>query len=421
MLQVYRVLTTAAGPLALLLLRWRAAGPVRLRSRWKERSGRFERAPGKPVIWIHAASVGEVNGVQGLVRTLARRNPEHRVVVSTLTATGRERAENLFGEQVQTLFAPIDSYARVRRWLDRLDPAMGLIAETELWPELLIACQQRALPLVLVNARLAPRAMRLYRRFRPLFRRALEGVSRVICQTEADARRFAELGVADDRLRVAGNLKFDMPLPADLGEQVRSLRARWGERPAWVAGSTRSGEDALIIDAHRQVLAARADALLVLAPRHPERSDEITQLLNQAGLDWQTIEQAIAPETRVVVVDRIGALLACYAAASVAFVGGSLVDIGGHNLIEPAACGKPVIAGPFLHQQAEAADALIAADGLMRVENAQQLAAAVIELWRSPEQALHYGGNALEVVEQGRGSLRRTIRQLEDLLSATAD
>src|SRR5690554_998231 len=348
MLAVYRLLVVLVTPLALIYFRWKIAGPRELRAHWRERLGRIPDIS-QPVLWLHAASVGEVNAVSALIKALLERYPDHRLAVSTITLTGRAELLRRFGDSVSCVFAPLDTPFAVRRWLDRLQPRLAMVAETEIWPELYHGCHKRSIPIVLVNARLTPKAMRRYQRFRSLFRDALTAVRLAICQSQADAGRFGQLGLEPERIAVSGNLKFDLAVPGNLGESVRALRTQWGNRPAWVAGSTRPGEEEIVLAAHRRLLEQRTEALLVLAPRHPERSAAVARLITRAGLGWQAIGEPVTTASSVVLVDRIGVLNACYAAASTAFVGGSLVDIGGHNLLEPAALGKAVIAGPELH------------------------------------------------------------------------
>ena len=423
MIAVYRLLILLVAPLALIWLRWKIPGPAELRARWAERLGRVPESGQRPVLWLHAASVGEVNAVASLVTALLERYPGHRVVISTITVTGRAEALRRFGglddsrQGVEVVFAPLDTPLAVGRWLKRIRPQLAMVAETEIWPELYRGCRKRGIPLVLVNARLAESAMRRYHRFRSLFAGALSAVHLAICQSDEDAQRFGELGLDGDRVAVAGNLKFDRAIPDGLGETVRRMRGQWGERPTWVAGSTRPGEETIMLDAHRQLREHHPDALLVLAPRHPDRSDDVRAMIEQAGLAHQPVEEVVDADTGVVLVDRIGVLLSCYAAAPAAFVGGSLVDIGGHNLLEPAAFGKAVIAGPHLHQQADSARALREAGALIEVSNADELAQAVGSIWSDPQRALEYGRAALEVVENGRGSVRRTLRLINPLIT----
>lgn len=416
MLAVYRLLIALVAPLALVYFRWKIAGPKALRARWRERLGSVPESD-RPALWVHAASVGEINAVAGLVTALLERYPEERLVISTITVTGRAEAIRRFDDsRVETLFAPLDTPLAVGRWLKRVRPRLAIVAETEIWPELYRGCRKREIPMVLVNARLAGSAMQRYRRFRSLFAGVLEAVDLALCQSEEDAARFRELGLDDARVATAGNLKFDSAIPQDLGETVRRLRDQWGQRPAWVAGSTRPGEEEIVLAAHCRLRERRPDALLILAPRHPDRSDEIRALIDKAGLEQQAFGEAVEAATAVVLVDRIGVLVPCYAAASAAFVGGSLVDIGGHNLLEPAAFGKAVIAGPHLHQQADSARALGEAGALIEVHDAEALAQAVASIWDDPQRALEYGRAALAVVENGRGSVRRTLRALDGFI-----
>lgn len=420
MLFIYRVLIILTAPLALLWLRWKIPGPARLRARWRERLGSVPKTEGG-VLWIHAASVGEVNAIAPLAEALLHSWPRRQLVISTMTVTGRAEAVRRFKDRAILVFAPLDTPVAVSRWLKRIRPQLAMVAETEIWPELYIGCQKRAIPLVLVNARMTEKALSGYLRFRPLFARALAAVQLAVCQSDSDADRFVRLGVDGDKCSVAGNLKFDLSVPDNVGQQARAWRRQWGERPAWVAGSTRPGEEEILLAAHTQLCRQKPDALLVLAPRHPERCGQVKSLIEQAGLAWQTLGEDMDAATSVVLVDRIGVLMPCYAAASAAFVGGSLVDIGGHNLLEPAALGKAVIAGPFLHQQEEAAHALRAGGALVTVKTPQDVADAVLSLWTDPEHALVLGRSALSVVAKGRGNLRRTLGLLRPFVEKLGD
>lgn len=415
MLTIYRILAWLLAPL--VLHRIHRSEQAALQARRPERRGFV--APVAPgAVWVHAASVGEINAAQGLIEALLQRADGAPILLSTFTLTGAERARELFADRLIHCLAPLDTRASVRRWLDRHRPAIALIAETEIWPELYHQADQRGLPIILVNARLTERSLKRSRRFGRLFSRALESVHLALCQSDMDAQRLHQLGLPAGRSQITGNLKFDTTLPADIGPRARALRQQWGERPCWVAGSTRPGEEEVILAAQQELRDACPNALLILAPRHPERAAEIARLIEDAGLKWQYLGEEIRPETCVVLVDRIGVLLPCYAAAAVAFVGGSLVNIGGHNLLEPAAIGKAVLAGPHLHQQAEAATALGQADAMITVADATELAAAIDALWRNPERALALGRKAMTAVESGRGSLRRTLKLLESHLPA---
>ena len=406
----YRLLTTLLTPLALLRLQ---RGPGE-RGRWRERLGRFARMDFEP-IWMHAASVGEINAAQGLIAALLERGEP--VLVSTMTATGAARCRELFGTRVSHRYLALDNPFSTRTWLDRCRPRLGIIVETEIWPELYHQCHRAGVPLVLVSARVSPSAMRRYRRFPRLFGPALDTVALAACQSPDDAQRLGRLGLPGDRVIVTGNLKFDLDLPEDLASRVSGLRKRWGQRPVWVAGSSRPGEEEILIEAHRQVLENQPRALLVLAPRHPQRAAELARVLDRHGMPWCRFDENPDPDTATVLVDRLGVLMDCYGAADAAFVGGSLVARGGHNLIEPAMQGKPVLAGPHLDQQADAAAALSEADGLVIVNSAEALAAVLVEWLSEPEQASRIGAAAKTAVAAGRGSLDATLAALRPWLS----
>ncbi len=335
--------------------------------------------------------------------------------MSTFTVTGAQRVAELFDDTVEHRFAPLDNGFSTRRWLRAAQPASMIVVETEIWPELYHQAHRSGLSPILVNARLTESSLKRMQRFESLYRPAVKAIAMAICQSENDARRFQSLGLSVDQTPVSGNLKFDIPLTDDLGARANALRQRWRNRPVWVAGSTRDDEEPKLLAAHQLLRKDRPDALLVLAPRHPERCDEVASLIERAGLMAARMDDEPETDTSVVLVDRLGQLMPCYAAAMVAFVGGSLVPVGGHNLLEPASLGKAVLAGPHLHEQAESATALEQAGGLLKVDDEQELARAVARLWGEPEYALRVGRAALGVVEAGRGSLRRTLKLLGSL------
>ncbi len=414
MLIIYRLLAALVSPLAL----WRLHRPARsmpeFRGRWRERLGAITPCRTAP-IWIHAASVGEVNAAQALIHQLLRNHPDRPLLVSTFTVTGAQRVAELFDDTVEHRFAPLDNGFSTRRWLRAAQPASMIVVETEIWPELYHQAHRSGLSPILVNARLTESSLKRMQRFESLYRPAVKAIAMAICQSENDARRFQSLGLSVDQTPVSGNLKFDIPLTDDLGARANALRQRWRNRPVWVAGSTRDDEEPKLLAAHQLLRKDRPDALLVLAPRHPERCDEVASLIERAGLMAARMDDEPETDTSVVLVDRLGQLMPCYAAAMVAFVGGSLVPVGGHNLLEPASLGKAVLAGPHLHEQAESATALEQAGGLLKVDDEQELARAVARLWGEPEYALRVGRAALGVVEAGRGSLRRTLKLLGSL------
>lgn len=412
MLTLYRLLAILLGPLLIRRLHRPGSDHDGLRERRRERRGHVQAQSNRP-IWIHAASVGEVNAATGLIEALQRRWPEpDAIVVSTFTVTGALQLGRRFGDRLTHHFLPVDTLTSTRRWLDRVDPSLCIIIETEIWPELFEQLGRRGVGIVIANARLGVTGQGRAKRFGRLYRRALAHVDLALCQTEQDAERFRELGLAEDKIEVGGNLKFDAALPPGLIEQARTLRQQWGQRPSWVAGSTRPGEESIVLAAHQRLLERYSKGLLVLAPRHPERAAEVAELIRARNMRWQRLGEPVQAETQIVLVDRLGVLGACYAAAQSTFVGGSLVPLGGHNLLEPAALGKAVMTGPYLDQQQAAASALDAAGALVKVDDAASLAAALEAMWTDPNRALEQGRAALAVIESGRGALRRTVEQV---------
>lgn len=406
-------------PVILYRLAARGIKYRRYLSRWKERYGFFPDPAMQDSIWVHAVSVGEVNASVPLVEALMLRYPEARMVVTTVTPTGSERVQTLFGERVFHVYLPYDLPASVRRFLDRIRPRIAVIMETEIWPNLFITCRERGIPIVVTNARLSERSLKGYGPVRPLARRAIRCASFVAAQSPIDAERLRSLGAATSRLAVIGNLKFDMPVPASLHDTGARLRDEWGvRRPVWIAASTHEGEEMPVLKAHAAVLQRFPDALLLIAPRHPERFKPVAAVCRSLGFATRTrSEQGKADERcQCFVVDTLGELLHFYAAADIAFVGGSLEPIGGHNLLEPAALGKPVIVGPHTFNTEEIADSLIAAQAVLRIANAEELGAAVIRLLAHEDERLAMGEAAQAVLERERGAVERTVRIVEQVL-----
>ncbi|MFU8877194.1 MAG: 3-deoxy-D-manno-octulosonic acid transferase [Wenzhouxiangellaceae bacterium] len=428
-LPVYRLAASALAPLALQ----RLATPAGRRG---ERRGDVPEGSGE--LWLHAASVGEFNAVAGLLERLLDNRPGLHIVVSTTTQTAAQAFEHRFGNQsgaegrIRHVFAPLDTTAAVRRWLKRTAPSALVLVETEIWPVMLDQCRRRSIPVAIVNARLSERAMRRYRCFAGLFRQALAEVDPVLCQDDESRERFEELGIAHDRVAVTGNLKFDLASPADPTDEVLSWQRLWSGRPVWVAASTHAGEERIVADAHRRLLREHADALLLVVPRHPERGEAAFDELKQAGLtacmvrDWP--DRAACGDggrpgrIQAIVVDRMGVLTGLYRLVDACMVCGSLVEgIGGHNLIEPALTGKPILTGIHTAEQQAAADGLEAAHGLVRVQSAIDLAERLAKIFEDPEFARQLAENASAFVESQRGALHRTIEVLEPWLDERAN
>jgi 3-deoxy-D-manno-octulosonic-acid transferase len=400
-------------------LLWRARRQPEYLRHWGERFGSYPAGDAVPTLWLHAVSVGETRAAQPLIAELKRRYPDHRILLTHMTPTGRQTSENLFGRDgdgVERIYLPYDYPFAVRRFLARYRPQLGLILETELWPNLIAACKDAGVPLALVNARLSARSARRYARFPGLTRGALENLAAIAAQNESDAERLRALGAP--RVEVLGNVKFDIAPPADQDEKARDFRARIGERPVFLAASTREGEEALLLDAWERT--GIRDGLLVIVPRHPQRFAEVAALVESRGLRLQrrSDEAVLAPDTQVWLGDSMGEMFAYYAAAEAAFVGGSLLDFGSQNLIEACAVGTPVLLGPSTYNFAEAAKDAIACGAAMQFDDAGEIAAAARRLLADAAERRKMREAGLAFAARHRGATERTMALVERLIPA---
>ncbi|MGO9513792.1 MAG: lipid IV(A) 3-deoxy-D-manno-octulosonic acid transferase [Steroidobacteraceae bacterium] len=408
-------------PAAFALVLWRG---LRDRSYWRNLNERFGWGPAagdSPSIWLHAASLGEVTAAAALVRALRARYPQSPFVLSTATPTGRARAQALFGGDIGVRFLPYDTPGSVARFLTRVHPLLAIIMETELWPNLLYECRLRGVPVVLASARLTAKSLSRYLRLGTLFSGAVSTATLVAAQTEEDAERFIAIGAERARTHVIGNVKFDLQVGDSLAEQGRQLRQHYvGPRPVWIAGSTHGGEEEELLNAHAALQTGLADVLLMLVPRHPQRFESVANLLERRRIrfDRRSTGNAVRPEAEVLLVDSVGELGSLYAAADVAFVGGSLVPVGGHNLLEPAALGVPVITGPYNSNSKEIARSLVRSGGAVEVADAPALAEVLREFFADPAVRQRAGACGREFVELHRGSVARLLRLIEPLLAA---
>ncbi|GHC29185.1 3-deoxy-D-manno-octulosonic acid transferase [Aidingimonas halophila] len=388
---------------------------------------------GGATLWLHCASVGEVMAARPLIEALTEQCPGHRLVVTTMTATGAERVRSLLGSlavkhpsrDLQHCFIPLDFPGAARRFVANLRPALAIFFETELWPNLLHACARYGVPVAVVNGRLSPRAFERYRRVRPLLRESLGHVAWLGAKSAADAERFIQLGMAPARTTVVGSLKYDISHDHSVHEESERLRTCLGQRPIWVAGSTHPDEEEQLLDAHRRLRLQRPKALLILVPRHPQRFDQVAELCREHDMTMARRSRGEWPNagTAVYLADTMGELATLYAVADIAFVGGSLVPVGGHNLLEPAALGVPVITGPHLTNFSDVASVLRDAGALLDIDDAVSLASTLDRLFAEPGECRRLAEAGRNVVEANRGALEFTLQCLTGLLqtgSATA-
>jgi 3-deoxy-D-manno-octulosonic-acid transferase len=417
---LYAVLWLAAAPLALARLAWRSRRQPGYLAALGERFGAYAASAPGPRIWVHAVSVGETRAAVPIVEALARRHPGHRILLTHMTPTGRAAGVELFGDRVERAWLPYDMAFAVRRFLTHYRPAFGIVLETEIWPRLLEECARERVPVVLANARLSARSARRYARFPALTRWALGNLSGIAAQADADAQRFRDLGAA--AVEVTGNVKFDMTPDSGIVARGEEFRARFGgERSVWVAGSTREGEEAALLEAFAAMDAA-AETLLVIVPRHPHRFDEVASLAARQGFAVARRSSAgpVPSAVRVLVGDSMGEMPAYYAAADVVVMGGSLLPYGSQNLIEACALAKPVIVGPHTYNFEEAAEGAIHAGGALRVRDAREALAAAAELSRDPARRGRMGKSALAFVAAHRGAVDRLMAWLETSLTGRA-
>lgn len=408
---LYTLLLFLAMPFVLLRLLLRSRALRAYRQRWGERFGCVPRPAAPVAVWVHAVSVGETLAALPLIRALVARHGAGRVWVSTTTPTGSERVLAALGDQVGHSYLPYDLPGAVARFVDRLRPQQVVIMETELWPNLYAALRARGIALTVANARLSPRSFAGYSRVRGFAAATLAGC-RVAAQSPADAERFRALGARE--VSVMGNIKFDLAIAPAQVEAGRALRTAIGPRPVWIAASTHAGEEAAALTAHAAVRARHADALLILVPRHPQRFEETAALIERAGFAQarRTRPQGL-DHAAVLLGDSMGELLAYYAAADVGFVGGSLVPVGGHNVLEPAALGLPVLFGPQMHNFLPARELLLGGDAALEIADAGALGQAVAALLADAPRRERMGAAGRAAVAANRGALDRLLALLD--------
>jgi 3-deoxy-D-manno-octulosonic-acid transferase len=421
----YSVMWLLALPLVLTRLWLRGRQEPGYRLHWDERLGFYKGAPSPtPTLWVHAVSVGETRAAEPLIDALLADYPSFRIVLTHMTPTGRATGKALFakhGERLVQSYLPYDTGFMVSGFIRHFKPSICILMETEVWPNLIAVCSQRAVPVVLANARLSERSLRKATRLGALLVDAARGISLVAAQTEADAQRVRSLGV--QRVEVTGSIKFDVVVPEAALAIGASLRTAIGARPVLLCASTREGEEELILQAFQQARAVLpVDVLLLIVPRHPQRFDEVEKMVATRGLNVQRRSglaldgSSLPAATEVLLGDSMGEMFAYYAACDVAFVGGSLLPLGGQNLIEPAALGKPVLIGQHTFNFELVTEDALAAGGAQRVADAAELMSQAARLLNDATARDAMGRNALAFANQHRGATSRTLALLPSLL-----
>lgn len=411
-------------PVTVYHLIWRGFRQTAYFQRWNERYGVYDARAQPCALWVHAVSVGEVNAAAPLIDALRRDRPDQRLLVTTITPTGSARVRALWGDAVEHVYLPYDLPGAIARFLRHFRPQIALVMETELWPNLLFGCADHGVPAYIVNARLSHRSLRGYQVLRALLGRALRTLRAVLVQTAADGRRFVQLGAERAAVQVIGNLKYDIAVGEGGATFAAAFRTHAGERPVWIAASTHPDEEAAVVALHRRLRGRWPDLLLLWAPRHPERFKPAERLAVEAG--WRVATRRLTHwpdrEDAVFVIDTLGELALFYGCAQVAFVGGSLQPVGGHNLLEPAATGTAVVTGPHLHNFTDIARQMQAAGALRVGVDAQAVGDALETLLADAETRATMTKAARALVEQGRGALARTLAAIApDLPARGAD
>ncbi|MGB6187370.1 MAG: lipid IV(A) 3-deoxy-D-manno-octulosonic acid transferase [Aeromonas molluscorum] len=406
---LYNLLIHLGLPLALLALYKPKKGKPGFGARWAEHLGRTPASGQEAPLWIHAVSVGETLAISPFIRALKAERPDLPILLTTTTRTGAEQAAKL-GDLVVHHYAPLDYPWAVAAFLKCIKPRALWVMETELWPNWLAACEARHLPVTIINARLSERSCQRYARFQGAFDTLSRPLTHLLCQHQDDADRFARLGISHARLAVTGSIKFDIQLGDEVQAKGHALRLALGvDRPVWIAASTHQGEDEQVLAAFDSVLQRHPQALLILVPRHPERFDRVAELCAPYGCVRRTGGDPIRETDKVYLGDTMGELPLMLAAADVAFVGGSLVKVGGHNLLEPAALGKPCLSGPAYFNFSDITRQLVAQGGAALVMDAAALGEKVSELLADEGERRQMGEQARAVVLRNQGALARTL------------
>lgn len=415
---IYTTFYYLAIPFILVRLLWRSRHSAGYRKRWSERFGFIKPVLSAKNIWVHAVSVGETIAAIPLIKALLQQYSDYTITVTTTTPTGSELVIKHFGKQVNHVYSPFDTPTSVMRFLNRTRPSLSIIMETELWPNIYYFCKKREIPIILANGRLSERSSLRYQVVKKVTSEILSACHILMAQSVLDGERYLRLGLDPKKLVISGNIKFDMHIPESTLSKGREIKASLRERVVLIAASTHEGEEDIILTAFEKIREKVPQLFLMLVPRHVNRFEKVADLCRSRG--WKTIlrsdKKSISDETDILLVDTIGELRMIYAAGDIAFVGGSLVPIGGHNLIEPAALGLPILTGPNLQNFVEIGNLLKNAGAVQIVDDANSVADAVIALCDSKELRDKMGECALQTIEANKGALGKHIFYIDQVL-----
>ena len=415
---LYSVVLVILLPLALLRLTWLGFKNPDYWRRWSERFGLSKHvSASNEIICLHAVSVGEVQAARPLVSELRKQYPQYEILLTTTTPTGADTVRRYFPFGVKHGYMPYDLPCFIKAFLSRVKPTALIVIETELWPNLFHFCHLRNIPVAMVNVRMSEKSARGYQRLFPLTKQTLRNASVIMVQSEAERNRLIALGAEAEKLAVTGNLKFDIKLPQNLVEKGKSLRRYFSiDRPVWIAASTHEGEEQQVLTAFSDVLGKHKNCLLIIAPRHPERSGYVVDICNQAGLKTIRKSQNLVtcePQTQVFILDELGELISYYAAADVAFIGGSLTNTGGHNMLEAASLGIPMVIGYSVFNFIEISKLLLNNNAAWKAINATELASLTSRLLSDADLRHHAGEQGRRVVMENQGCVKQVIDLLE--------
>jgi 3-deoxy-D-manno-octulosonic-acid transferase len=417
---VYTALFYLLTPFILLRLLWRGIKAPAYRQRWNERFGFYNQTYLQNVIWFHAVSVGEAEALFPLLRVLLARHPGLNLLITTTTPTGSARVQAVFGSKAEHVYLPYDMPFVIRRFLAAFKPRLSVIMETEIWPNLYAECGRQRIPLLVINARLSEKSARGYRKIPSLIHPALANVNLIAAQTADDAERFVGIGAKPESVKVMGNMKFDIEIAEETLAQGRELKATvFGGRFVWILASTHKSEEAPFLDLYPEIRAKIPDLLLVIVPRHPERFSEVKNLCQERRLNvvMRTSGNPCSAETDVYIADTMGELKMLYAASDAAFIGGSMVPVGGHNLLEAAAAGVPVMFGPYMANFKEIAAGVLAHKAALQCRTQEEIADAIHSLYVDPERRAELASRARTFLQKNRGAIQAIAETIESALA----